>query len=133
MLKRFSVSIKKEVSDRFDEFVKKSKFSNRSQVLNYLIGQELVNLQWQENKEVAGALIMVYDHHKRDLVQQLLGIQHDFVKDIISSQHIHLDHDNCLEVVVVKGKAGRAKELLNEVKAVKGLKHVALTATTVGV
>ncbi|MFH1856918.1 MAG: nickel-responsive transcriptional regulator NikR [Candidatus Omnitrophota bacterium] len=133
MLKRFSVSIKKEVSDRFDEFVKKSKFSNRSQALNYLIGQELVNLQWQENKEVAGALIMVYDHHKRDLVQQLLGIQHDFVKDIISSQHIHLDHDNCLEVVVVKGKAGRAKELLNEVKAVKGLKHVALTATTVGV
>jgi CopG family nickel-responsive transcriptional regulator len=132
MLKRFSVSIDKLLIEQFDSFIKKNKFANRSQAIGHLVREALVGLEWEDNKEVAGALTLVYDHHKRDLVKQLLGIQHDFTNNIISSQHVHLDHKNCLEIIVVKGKAKQIRELLNRLKSIKGLKHIALTATTTG-
>lgn len=132
MLKRFSISVEKELIDKFDDFIKKHKFTNRSQAVRHFIKQELVNLEWQQNKEVAGTLTLVYDHHRRDLVQRILRIQHDFTKNVISSQHIHLDHKNCLEIVIIRGRAQAARELLDRLRSVKGLKHIALTATTMG-
>lgn len=133
MLRRFSISLDKDLVDKFDELIKKSKFANRSQAVRHFIKQELVALEWQEDKEVAGALTLVYDHHKQELVGQLLQIQHDFAKSIISTQHVHLDHENCLEIIVVKDNAQKAKKLLDSLKSVKGLKHIALTATAMNI
>lgn len=133
MLKRFSISLSKELVDKFDELIKKSKFANRSQAVRHFIKQELVALEWQEDKEVAGALTLVYDHHKRELVGQLLQLQHDFAKSIISTQHVHLDHTNCLEIIVVKDNAQKAKKLLDSLKSVKGVKHIALTAAVLDI
>jgi CopG family nickel-responsive transcriptional regulator len=76
--------------------------------------------------------VIVYDHHKREVVDKLLDIQHDFHELIISSQHIHLDHDNCLEIIVVRGRMARVNELAAKLKSIKGVKHASLTKSTLG-
>lgn len=120
---RFGVSLEKEMLEMLDRFVNENKFANRSQAIRHLIAKNAVEKKWQSNKVVAGAIILVYDHHKRDLLMKLTDIQHDFHDVILSAQHFHLDHDNCLEIVAVKGKASRLTELSDKLIAIKGIQH----------
>lgn len=120
---RFGVSLEKELLEVLDKFVKENKFANRSQAIRHLISKNVVEKKWQSNNVVAGAVILVYDHHKRDLLMKLTDIQHDFHEEILSAQHFHLDHDNCLEIVALKGKASRLTELSDNLIAVKGIQH----------
>jgi len=83
-------------------------------------------------KEVAGCVVLIYDHHKRDLLNVLTDIQHDFQNVIISAQHIHLDHHNCLEIIAVKGSPIEAVKLADRLKAVKGVRHTTLSMSTTG-
>ena len=94
--------------------------------------QRLVAREWRSGAEVAGAIGLVYDHHRHALANRLMGIQHDFGHVIVSTQHVHLDHDNCLEMVVVRGKPGEIQKLVSRLNAVKGVRHLALMATTTG-
>jgi CopG family nickel-responsive transcriptional regulator len=75
---------------------------------------------------------MSYDHHKRELVNKLMDAQHDFQKIVISTQHIHLDHHNCLEIIAVRGKARDVEKLASLLKSQVGVKHVALSMSTTG-
>lgn len=127
---RFGVSIEEDLIKRFDSFVNKKKYSNRSEAIRDLIRGSLIEDEWEKDGEVSGGIIIVYNHHKRELVNRLLDIQHDFHDVIISSQHVHLDHDNCLEVVVVKGNVKEIKELTNKLKTEKGVKHCSIAKTT---
>lgn len=129
---RFGVSLEKELLQKFDKHIKKENYANRSNAIADLIRDKLIRQEWAEDKEVAGAIIMVFDHHQRDLVNNLTNIQHDYHKYIISSQHVHLDHDNCFEVVVVKGKPNELQELANKLKSAKGVKHASLSLATTG-
>jgi CopG family nickel-responsive transcriptional regulator len=129
---RFGVSIDKELLEKYDAKIRKENYTNRSNAIADLIREELIKQEWAEDKEVAGAIIMVFDHHQRDLVNNLINIQHDYHKYIISSQHIHLDHNNCFEIVVVKGKPHQLEELANKLKAAKGVKHASLSLATTG-
>ncbi len=129
---RFGVSLEKELLQKFDKHIKKENYTNRSNAIADLIRDKLIKQEWAEDKEVAGAIIMVFDHHQRDLVNNLTNIQHDYHKYIISSQHIHLDHDNCFEIVVVKGEPNELKELVNKLKSAKGVKHASLSLATTG-
>jgi len=129
-LVRFGISLEKELLAKFDKHIRKKDYQNRSEALRDLIREELIKTEWLEGKEVAGAIILVYDHHKRELVNKLTDIQHDFHKFIISSQHIHLDHNNCLETIVVKGKPEEIEKLTYSMKSTKGVKYGALTAAT---
>jgi len=129
---RFGVSLEKELLDKFDRLIKEKKYSNRSEAIRDLIRENLVKREWVEGKEVAGAITLVFDHHKRDLVNILTDIQHDFHTLIISSQHIHLDHDNCLEIIVVRGKPTEARELADKLRAAKGVKYGSLSIATTG-
>jgi CopG family transcriptional regulator, nickel-responsive regulator len=79
---------------------------------------------------VAGAIIMVYDHHHHDLVENLVSIQHDYHDIIISSQHVHLDHSNCLEIIALKGKIKKVYDLEARLKVAKGVKHAAVARST---
>ncbi len=128
---RFGVSLEKDLLQRFDRLIRAKKYTNRSEALRDLIRQEFVKKQWEEGKEVAGAITFVYDHHRRDLLNRIMDLQHDFQKIIISTQHIHLDHDNCLEIVAVKGKAREAMQLADALKALKGVRHGTLSMTGV--
>ncbi len=129
---RFGVSIDKGLLLKFDSFIKDKRYTNRSEAFRDLIRRELVQKQWQGNHEIAGAITLIYNHHKRELVNKLMDIQHDFGGIIISAQHIHLDHDNCLEIIAVKGNSREAEKLADSLKSVKGVKHGTLSMSTTG-
>ena len=129
---RFGVSLEKELLEKFDRLIKEKKYPNRSEAIRDLIRENLVKKEWTEGKEVAGAITLVFDHHKRELVNTLTDIQHDFHQLIISSQHIHLDHDNCLEIIVVRGKPIEVRGLADKLKSTKGVKYGSLSIATTG-
>ena len=131
-LVRFGISIEKGLLDKFDNYIREKNYPNRSEAFRDLIRENLIKKQWTEGNLVAGAITIVYNHHHRDLLNKLIDIQHDAHKLIISSQHIHLDHHNCLEVIVVKGNPGKIEELAYKLKGTKGVKHGDLTMTTTG-
>lgn len=129
---RFGISLEKELLEKFDRLIKEKKYPNRSEAIRDLIRENLVKREWAEGKEVAGAITLVFDHHKRELMNTLTDIQHDFYQLIISSQHIHLDCDNCLELIVVRGKPKEVKELADKLRVTKGVKYGALSIATTG-
>lgn len=120
---RFGVSIEKDMLQALDDYVKENSFSNRSQAIRQLISNNLVIQKWKCNNTVAGSITLVYDHHKGDLPGIITDIQHDYHQSILSSQHFHLDSDNCLEIIAVKGKAKDLTDLANKLIAVKGIQH----------
>ena len=129
---RFGVSLEQKLLQGFDSLLKEKKYSNRSEAIRDLIRESLVKQEWLVGKEVAGAITLVYDHHKRDLVNKILDVQHDFGNLIISLQHIHIDHNNCLELLAVKGAPQKVQKLSDTLKSVKGVRHCALSMSTTG-
>lgn len=77
----------------------------------------------KENDVVSGAIVLLFDHHKGDVGVKMNDIQHEFYKEILSAQHFHLDHDNCLEIIAVKGNANRLTDLANKLIGLKGIIH----------
>jgi len=122
-LKRFGVSLEENLLDDLDKIVERKLFPNRSQAIRFLVSQSKVEDKWEDNADVAGAIVIVYDHHKKDLQTKSTDIQHDYHNLILSVQHVHLDHNNCLETIAVKGKASQLKELADRLIALKGIKH----------
>lgn len=131
-LKRFSVSLDETLVAKFDKHIKEENYPTRSKAIGDLIREELIRKEWIEGKEVAGAITLVYNHRKREMVNKLTDVQHDFHELIISSQHVHLDRDNCLEIVVVKGKPKGIEKLAYRLKSIKGVKYGSLTMATTG-
>jgi len=131
-LVRFGVSLEEDLLLKFDSLIKKRKYTNRSEAIRDLIREELVKKEWSENKEVTGAITLVYDHHARELVTKVLDVQHDYHTCILSSQHIHLDHHNCFEIIVTKGKSREIEDLFQKLKAVKNVKHAGFMMATQG-
>lgn len=129
-LARFGVSLEEGLLDELDRVVEENRFSNRSQALRSIIRERLVKEEWLKGREIAGTITLVYDHHTRGLMNRLTEAQHRFHHMIISSQHIHLDHDNCMEVIVIKGKPSEAQDLLFSLKSAKGVKYGALSSAT---
>ena len=128
-LVRFGVSLDGQLLRRFDAFIGAEGYTNRSQAIAGLIRKEFVSDIFAKGGSVAGAVTMVYDHHKRKVVNKLLEIQHAHRGIIISAQHVHLDQDNCLEIVAVKGSAAKVKALADSLKSVKGVKHATLSVS----
>lgn len=120
---RFSVSLEEELLSELDLFAKDNNFANRSQALRNLIEKNIVEKKWHCNNVVAGAVIMIYDHHKKDLITKINEVQHDFFDVILSSQHFHLNHETCLEIIAVKGVASRLTELSEILISIKGIRH----------
>lgn len=131
-LMRFGVSLEKDLLSRFDSYVKERKFPTRSEAIRALIREKLVRKEWLSGREVAGAIVLVYDHGRREILKRITHVQHRNHGNVISTQHVHLDHDNCLEVVVVKGKPREVENLYRNLQAVKGIKHISLNTGTTG-
>ncbi len=126
---RFGVSLEKELQEELDRLVAVKGFPNRSQAIRFLIKKYSIEDDWQEDREVAGAIVLVYDHHKRELQNQSTNVQHDFHHLILSVQHVHLDHHNCLETIAIRGKASELKKLANSLISIKGVQHGELLIT----
>jgi CopG family transcriptional regulator, nickel-responsive regulator len=120
---RFSVSLEEELFKELDLFAKNNSFANRSQALRHLIEKNIVEKKWQCNNIVAGAIVMIYDHHKKEIITRSNDIQHNYFDVILSAQHYHLSYDMCLEIIAVKGKAKILTELSDKLISIKGIKH----------
>lgn len=129
---RFGVSLDRHLLGAFDRHIGRRRYTNRSEALRDLIRDTLVDEEWDENKETVGTITFVYDHHVRDLTRKLTDIQHDYQGQILSGMHVHLDHDHCLEVLVVRGRGADIKQVADALISVKGVKHGKLTMTTTG-
>jgi len=127
---RFGVSIELDLLKKFDKNIKMEGYTNRSEAIRDLVRKNLIR---EENKnpnaESIGTLTMIYDHHTGNLTNKLLDLQHDHTKEILSTTHIHIDHNNCLEVLVLKGKTGKIQKLADNIKSLKGIKHGELVIT----
>lgn len=140
---RFSVSLEPELVEAFERYISQNNYPNRSEALRILIKKALVEDEWLKDLKsaVAGIIILIYDHHRRGLVDKLLNIQHHFTGDshssdtsvkILATLHIHLDHNNCLEVIAVSGRSSAIRNFYSCLKSVKGLKHISLAPATCG-
>jgi CopG family nickel-responsive transcriptional regulator len=130
---RFSVSLPPALLNQLDQMSNEKGYKNRSLAIADMIRDRLVeHRQKLGNKEIAGTITLVYDHHRQHVQATLTDIQHDHHKVIISTVHVHLDHHNCLEVLVVRGKASVIKKIADELISANGVKHGKLTVTTTG-
>lgn len=131
-LKRFGISLPEKLLDQFDLLIRQKGYTNRSEALRDLIRDELVEREWEEGAEVVGVIMLVFDHHGRELQNSITDLQHNHLTAIISSQHVHLDYDNCLEVIILKGRADQIQKLADLLKAQRGVKHCSLNMSTTG-
>ncbi|HTU45388.1 MAG TPA: nickel-responsive transcriptional regulator NikR [Bryobacteraceae bacterium] len=132
-LARIGIAIPEELLEEFDRLIERRGYATRSEAIRDLVRKELVDeIAASPNAEVYGTVTLIYDHHARLLLDKLTEIQHRYHEAIISSLHVHLDHDNCLEVILVRGKSILIQKLANTLIATKGVKHGRFMLTTSG-
>ncbi len=129
---RFGVSMDRELLQRFDQVIESKGYSNRSEAIRDLIRDYLVRQEWEEDQEIVGTITLVYDHHVRELTDELTNFQHDHPDKVLSTLHIHLDHANCLEVIAVHGVGKEVQKFADKIIGTRGVKHGRLAATTTG-
>lgn len=130
---RFSVSLPATLARELDAMAAEKGYDNRSLAIADMIRAHLVeHRQQQADADIAGSITLVYDHHRHHLQDLLTDLQHEHRDVIISALHCHLDHDNCLEVLAVRGQGAEIKKLADEMIAAKGVKHGKLTITSTG-
>jgi len=132
-LERFGVSMDKGLLERFDERIHRAGYANRSEAIRDVVRDYLVRHEWESDEvQVVGTLTLVYDHHTRQLEDKLIEIQHDHHDLVRCATHVHLDHHNCLEVIVISGRAADVRSLAEGLISIRGVKHGELTCTTTG-
>ena len=132
MLQRFSVSLDKDLLAKFDDYIQEHGYNNRSEAVRDLIRKGFVKEEWDSNSWVVGVVTLVFDHHKPQLQERVTELQHRYYHIITSSTHVHMDHDNCLEVTITKGKASEVQELAQGLIALRGVKDGSLTMSSTG-
>ncbi|MEE4312507.1 MAG: nickel-responsive transcriptional regulator NikR [candidate division KSB1 bacterium] len=130
-LTRFGVSIEESLLENFDALVSSRGYANRSEAIRDLIRDELVQQQLESSTTGSiGTITIIYDHHVKVLSDVLNSVQHQHNEQIVSTTHVHLDHHNCLEVIIVRGEAGIIKDIAHKLISLKGVKHGKLVMTT---
>ncbi len=132
-LRRFSVSMPGSLLSALDAAAREEGYQSRSQALADLVRDHLVERAGrQSDREIAGSITLVYDHHRRNIQALLTEIQHDHGDLIAAALHVHLDHRNCLEVLAVRGPAGAVSKMADRLVSARGVKHGKLTLTSTG-
>lgn len=128
-LVRFGVSMEEELLRRFDEVIASKGYGNRSEAIRDLIRNAILEEEWKETEGRAMAvLVIVYDHLKRNLT----GMEHEYLEEIISTLHLHIDEDNCLEIVLLRGEVPLLKEIASKIGSQRGVKYAKLIPAVVG-
>jgi CopG family nickel-responsive transcriptional regulator len=119
---RFSVSLEADLLSHFDRYCREGKFATRSEAIRQLLRETLTAHAWESDaQDAAATLTLVYDHHRTRLTERLLELQHQHTDMVISTMHVHLDHHNCLEVIVLRGRAGTLQKMASELRGLKGI------------
>ncbi|HTS05128.1 MAG TPA: nickel-responsive transcriptional regulator NikR [Candidatus Eisenbacteria bacterium] len=131
-LARTGLSIDRELLAKFDVAIAKRNYKNRSEAVRDLIRDHLVSEEADSNKVVVGTLTIVYDHHRPNLTEKLVEAQHHAGGSVLAATHVHLDHHNCLEVVIMKGRSKELRHLADHILSLRGVKHGQLVITSTG-
>ncbi len=126
---RFGVSFEQDILDALDEYVKENRFTNRSQALRQLVSKHIVEKKWLCNNRVAGAITLVYDHHRREIATHIAGIEREYPEEVLSVQRFTLNDGHSLEVIAVKGISAKLTELSDRLISEKGVLHGRLIMT----
>jgi len=129
---RTGLSLERDLLQRFDEAIRRKGYQNRSKAIRDLIREHLVQEEIEANKTVVGTLTMVYDHHRPNLSEKLIDAQHHAASKVLAATHVHLDHHNCLEVIIMKGKAGDVRKFADHLLSLRGVKHGRAVITSTG-
>lgn len=125
---RFTVSLSERLLGELDKRVSKRKYASRSECVRDLIRAEMVDEKWRDaREEVVGVLTIGYDHHQRLLTQKLVDIQHNRFVNVLCATHVHLDHDNCLEAIILTGKPAEIERIQTRIAALRGVKFAKLS------
>jgi CopG family nickel-responsive transcriptional regulator len=131
-LSRFGVAFPTPLIEQFDRYIEEQGYKNRSEAFRDLVRKTLLEPSaLHAEQDVAGTIVMVYDHHISDLPIRLMELQHEAHHDIISNMHVHLNHDQCLEVIAVRGNLGRLRHLHQQIQVQKGVLYAELSVTYV--
>ncbi len=131
-VKRFGVSVEADLLKSFDNLIAKRGYANRCEALRDLMRQALVDEAWDRNAEIVGTITLVYDHHDPGLVAELTHLQHHHSANVIATMHAHVNRDDCVEAVLVRGKAKAIKRLADALISTKGVKHGQLAMSAAG-
>ncbi|MFW5959837.1 MAG: nickel-responsive transcriptional regulator NikR [Chitinivibrionales bacterium] len=130
---RFGVSLPDNLLERFDRDIENKGYANRSEAIRDLIRRELVETEWKDSsRDTAAAVVIVYDHQESKITQDLTEKQHRHHNEVVSTMHVHLDHDNCMEVVLLRGKASDVKEIGDQLISAKHVKIGKFVPATTG-
>jgi CopG family transcriptional regulator, nickel-responsive regulator len=132
-IERVGVSLDKELLAEFDALIADKGYGNRSEAVRDLIRAKLTETALESpDAEGIGSVFLIYDHHVSKLAEQLIQLQHSHLLKVITSIHVHLDHHNCLEVIIIKGRVREIQKLADKMASLKGVKHGRLTLTAAG-
>lgn len=131
-LVRTGLSLDGKLLEQFDKVIARKGYQNRSEAVRDLIREYLISEEETENKTIAATLTIVYDHHRPNLTEELIRIQHDAHSQVLAATHVHLDHSNCLEVIIMKGKAASLKRMADQILSMRGVKNGKFVVTTTG-
>jgi len=129
---RLSISLEKPLCGKLDKMVKMSGYSNRSEYIRDLIRDRMVSDQWEKSEEVLGTITLIYNHHQRELSEKITDIQHNYHDQVLASTHVHLSHEICAEMIMVKGIAEDISRLADILRQQRGVLHSGLTMSSSG-
>ena len=131
-LVRTGVSLEQDLLQKFDRAIAGKGYQNRSEAIRDLIRHHLVAKEIDKNRVVVGTLTLIYDHHRPNLTEKLVEAQHRAGSRVLAATHVHLDHHNCLEVIIMKGRGSDLSDLANSLLSLRGVKHGQLVITSTG-
>jgi CopG family nickel-responsive transcriptional regulator len=131
-VERLSFSIERPLLVRIERLREQSGYANRSEFLRDMMRARLVEREWELNKEAVGTITLIYDHHARGLTDKLTDIQHNHHAAILATTHVHLDHHRCLEVILIRGRAARIRDIADALRKQRGVLHGDLSMTSTG-
>jgi CopG family transcriptional regulator, nickel-responsive regulator len=129
---RTGISLEQELLERFDQVIQQKGYGSRSEAIRDLVRDHFVDEDVASNKIVVATITLVYDHHQPKLTEQLIESQHDYKGQVLATTHVHLDHHNCLEVIILKGRGTDVKKFADQLLSLKGVKHGKLVLTNTG-
>ncbi len=131
-LKRFSVSMEGGLLRKFDRLVTQRGYSNRSEAIRDLVREAIIEQSWETDDQlIAGTILLFYNHHQRNLLEEMTMIQHEKHDLILATTHFHLTHESCLELIVVQGKVRDIRELSDKLTSIKGVDYGNFTVAPV--
>lgn len=129
---RVSLSLETSLLEKLDRLTRENDYRNRSEFIRDLIRGRLTRKEWENNEEVIGTLTIVYNHHQRGLTEKLVDLQHHCHEHILAATHVHLTHELCAEMIMIRGTASGISALTKAIRQQRGVLHAELSMSTTG-